>query len=92
MAQSPPTALTALQDRFRPAFRYRWPAVPVLLATLVVAIAGLAIPVDTSVGTSGPASRWTALPTRGTMDGNCSNQPNPTRRIDMSIHATGPIV
>ena len=57
MPQSPPTALTALQERLRPAFRYRWPAVPILLATLVVAIAGLAIPVDTSVGTSGPASR-----------------------------------
>ena len=59
MPQSPPTALTALQERLRPALRYRWPAVPILLATLVVAIAGLAIPVGTSAGTSGPASRGT---------------------------------
>lgn len=55
MSQSP-TALIALQDRLRPAFRYRWPAVPVLLAMLVVAIAGLAIPVDPSAGTSERAS------------------------------------
>ena len=59
MSQSPPTALTALQDRLRPAFRYRWPAVPVVSATLVVAIAGLAIPVDTTAGTSDRASRST---------------------------------
>lgn len=57
MPESPPTALIALQDRLRPAFRYRWPAVPILLATLVVAIAGLAIPVDPSAGTSDRASR-----------------------------------
>ena len=55
----PSTALVALQERLRPAFRYRWPAVPVLLATLVVAIAGLAIPVDTSAVTSERASRST---------------------------------
>ena len=59
MSRSPPTALIALQDRLRPAFRYRWPAIPILLATLVVAIAGLAIPVDTSAGTSDRASRST---------------------------------
>ena len=57
MSESPPTALIALQDRLRPAFRYRWPAVPILMATLVVAIAGLVIPVDTSAGTSERASR-----------------------------------
>ena len=59
MSQSPPTALIALQDRLRPAFRYRWPAVPILLATLVVAIAGLTIPVDTSTGTMDRTSRNT---------------------------------
>ena len=57
MPESPPTALISLQDRLRPAFRYRWPAVPILMATLVVAIAGLVIPVDTSAGTSERASR-----------------------------------
>lgn len=57
MSQSPPTARTTLQDRLRPALRYRWPAVPILLATLVAAIAGLAIPVDTSAGPSDRASR-----------------------------------
>ena len=59
MSQSPPTALIALQDRLRPAFRYRWPAVPILLATLVVAAAGLTIPVDTSTGTMDRPSRNT---------------------------------
>ncbi|MCY4015517.1 MAG: hypothetical protein OXG82_22750 [Gammaproteobacteria bacterium] len=58
MSQSP-TALIALQDRLRPAFRYRWPAVPILLATLAVAIAGLAIPVGPSAGTSDRAGRST---------------------------------
>ena len=58
MSQSP-TALIALQDRLRPAFRYRWPAVPILLATLAVAIAGLAIPVAPSAGTSDRAGRST---------------------------------
>ena len=43
--------MTALKDSFREAFRYRWPAVPVVLALLVVAIAGLVLPVGTSTGT-----------------------------------------
>ena len=51
--------MTAWKDQLRQAFRYRWPAVPVLLATLVVAIGGLVIPVDTSAGAIDRASRST---------------------------------
>lgn len=57
MPQSPTDI--ALQDRLRSAFRYRWPVVPVLLATLAVAIAGLAFPVGTSAGPVDRASRST---------------------------------
>ena len=51
--------MTAWKDQVRQAFRYRWPAVPIVLATLVVAIGGLAIPVDTSAGAIDRASRGT---------------------------------
>ena len=49
----------ALNDHLRQALRYRWPAVPILLATLVVAIGGLVIPVDTSARAVDRASRST---------------------------------
>lgn len=51
--------MTAWKDQLRQAFRYRWPAVPIVLATLVVAIGGLAIPVDTSARAIDRASRST---------------------------------
>ena len=49
----------ALNDQLRQALRYRWPAVPILLAMLVVAIGGLVIPVDTSARAVDRASRST---------------------------------
>ena len=48
-----------LNDRLREALRYRCPTVPVVLATLVVAIGGLVIPVDTSARAVDRASRST---------------------------------
>lgn len=59
MSELRQTVVIAWQDRLREAFRYRWPVVPILLATVAVAVAGLAIPVGTSNGTVDRMTRST---------------------------------